>query len=712
MSFPAVVVSWGTTETGHRGLTRSLLPPHRMSRIITHSTPVWCDDGPNANVKIDHLSVLRPKKKKKKAKSAKAEKEKEEREEKEEKEEKEERGGNNAPGDNPNDTEMLEVYNPETETHADSLNYSDDFANQHPLMSSFNNLEMSRGSNALEQSGMSVSFRDHPVSALEESYNTAPVGKRRGGKLPPRPVSASSKAFNIYSTMPNRKSATGEVIRPSTAGSSGGLTKSMFFNDLRPTSAVTAPNAPSKTAELFFGDDVVSKKKGADKRRKSMVVGSITGLSRLREFEKIANDNKKIVKNMDDVVAYYNKDAWEEDRREQIGRMRRNRKFPPKTPPNHAVTLQGMREMGDFARTNSAQIEEWEKKMEIRLKAEKLQSIGRGTDAAEMKRKAQKKKDQKRAKVQAKKDYLETKRKEREDEEREKVQIERKEHDMTSTARTEMAARKGLAHAAGIFTRVIAVNEQARQQAARDLTLMAQVATKELLKHLKDAKVKSERKGSVKIETEGIKRVRRTLVQEHHDQVYKSLIHGETKKPEKKAMRNRRIDSSDFLENALKVIGQTDNDSEGEMEGEEEGKKGRSFKRGEVVAGGEHAYQQPKLMEGEIMKVRSVTEGEVEVAGQLKFFECTLNVEVVSEEEIEVRCELGGMEGDERVCILVQKVPKLIIVERESAVEYARNLVDRLHLVKMKRRIIVQGVERVDGWEKWSLVKDTANLLI
>jgi hypothetical protein len=133
---------------------------------------------------------------------------------------------------------------------------------------------------------------------------------------------------------------------------------------------------------------------------------------------------------------------------------------------------------------------------------------------------------------------------------------------------------------------------------------------------------------------------------------------------------------------------------------------------GQVVAGGEHAYEQPKLMEGMIMKVRSVTEGEVEVAGQLKFFKCTIDVEVISEDEIEVRCELGGMEGDERECILVQKVPKLIIVERESAMEYARNLVKRLHLVKMKRRIIVQGVERVDGWEKWRLEKDNANVLI
>ena len=682
-----------------------------MSRIITHSTPVWCDDGPNANVKIDHLSVLRPKgsKKKKKAKSTTVKKGNDA---------KEAQGDNDTPNvnpsGNPNDTEMLEVYNPETETHADSLNYSDDFANQHPLMSSFNNLEMSRGSNALEQSGLSVSFRDHPVSALEESYNTAPVGKRKGAKPPPRPVSANSKAFNIYSTMPNRKSATGEVIRPSTAGSSGGLTgltKSMFFNDIRPTSAVTAPNAPSKTAELFFGDDA-SKKKGPDKRRKSMVVGSITGLSRLREFEKIANDNKKIVKNMDDVVAYYNKDAWEEDRREQIGRMRRNRKFPPKTPPNHAVTLQGMREMGDFARTNSAQIEEWEKKMEVRLKAEKLQSIGRGTNAAEMKKKAQKKKDQKRAKEKAKKDYLEMKRKEREDEEREKVQSEKEEIDMASTARREMAARKGLAHAAGIFTRIIGVNEEKRQQAAKELALIAQVASRELLRHLKETKVEQKLSSTNKVETDGIKRVRRTLVQEHHDHVYKSFIAGETKKPKPFSSRMRK-NSSDFLENALKVIHiNCGGDSDEELDEEKGGEGSRRNMPGQVVAGGEHAYEQPKLMEGEIMKVRSVTEGEVEVAGQLKFFKCTIDVEVISEDEIEVRCELGGMEGDERECILVQKVPKLIIVERESAMEYARNLVKRLHLVKMKRRIIVQGVERVDGWEKWRLEKDNANVLI
>ena len=151
-----------------------------MSKIITHSTPVWDDRGPNANVKIDHLSVLRPKSKKKTTKKRQPAK-----------------SADGGVHDNPNDSEMLEVFNPETETHADSLNYSDDFANQHPLASSFNGLEMSRGSNALEQSGMSVSFRDHPVSALEESYNTAPLGGRKTpkNKLPPRPISASSKAF-------------------------------------------------------------------------------------------------------------------------------------------------------------------------------------------------------------------------------------------------------------------------------------------------------------------------------------------------------------------------------------------------------------------------------------------------------------------------------------------------------------------------------------
>jgi len=670
-------------RAAHIALENKLLV-ERMSRIITHSTPVWCDDGPNANVKIDHLSVLRPKStKKQKTKKVKAKMTPASQEEK--------------PSDNPNDTEMLEVYNPETETHADSLNYSDDFANQHPLMSSFNNLEMSRGSNALEQSGMSVSFRDHPVSALEESYNTAPVGKRKGRKLPPRPVSANSKAFNIYSTMPNRKSATGEVIRPSTAGSSGGLSKSLFFNELRPTSAVTAPNAPSKTAELFFGDEA-SKKKVPDKRRKSLVVGSITGLSRLREFEKIANDNKKIVKNMDDVVAYYNKDAWEEDRREQVGRMKRYRKFPPKTPPNHAVTLQGMREMGDFAKTNSAQIEEWEKKMEIRLKAEKLQSIGRGTDAAEMKKRTAKKKAQRAQKIQAKKDYLEMKRKEREEKEKEEVESERQLLDMEKAVHREMAARKGLAHAANIFTRVLVVNEERRQQAARELTLVAQIATKELLKHLRDVKLKRNMEGftrdrsrSVKIETDGIKRVRNTLRQEHTDNMYMSLISGEGKKPMKK--KNKRTDTSEFLENALKVLAQSI--------------------KGDVVPGGLTPYEQPKLMDGVELKIRSFTEGEVTVGGQLKFFNCTVDVEVISEDSIKVTCQLSELgTSDESVCTMIQKVPKLVVVERGSAEEYAGNLVARLKLVKMKRRVVRQGVERVEGWERWRLEKDTENKLI
>lgn len=669
-------------------------------------------------MKIDHLSVLRPKSKKKTTKKRQPAK-----------------SADGGVHDNPNDSEMLEVFNPETETHADSLNYSDDFANQHPLASSFNGLEMSRGSNALEQSGMSVSFRDHPVSALEESYNTAPLGGRKTpkNKLPPRPISASSKAFNIYSTMPNRKLATGEMIRPSTAGSIGGVgvgvitTKDQFFNQLRPTSAVTAPNAPSRTAELFFGDDLSPRKEGTENRRKSMVVGSITGLSRLREFEKIASDNKKIIKNMDGVVAYYNANDWEEDRREQIGRMKRNRKFPPKTPPNHAVTLQGMKEMGNFARTNSAMIEEWERNMEVRLKAEKLQSIGKGQSAETMKRKAKKKKNMIRRKERAKKEHMERKRMEREREEKEKVESERNLLDMVTTAKREMAARKGLATAASKFTKILVINEEKRRQTAKELFLIAQVAANEFLKVLKEDKLKAkaQRNGSfvkVKVpgqghrtETENIKRVRNTLVQEHNDNMYKNLIRGGKGKKEKR--KRERTATNDFLENALNLIAKSAHGEELEDDIDPDSPVLKSRSRmgdlgQDIVVGGDMPYSQPKIMDGVSRRVRSVTEGEVEVAGQLKFFDCVIDVAVVSEDEIEVVCEIKGMEGDEGVCRKMQKIPRLVVVERNSALEYGRNLVDRLFLEKRKRRVVRQGIERVEGWEDWELVKDEGNLLV
>ena len=106
----------------------------RMKRIITHSTPVWSNDPPNSAIKIDHQSVLRPKSRggtarRRKGTSKKVEEEKEESKEAKEKKEEEESKFN------PNDSDNLGEFNPETETNADSLQYSDDFANLHPLAS-------------------------------------------------------------------------------------------------------------------------------------------------------------------------------------------------------------------------------------------------------------------------------------------------------------------------------------------------------------------------------------------------------------------------------------------------------------------------------------------------------------------------------------------------------------------------------------------------
>ena len=153
-------------RAAHVALENRLLI-ERMKRIITHSTPVWSNDPPNSAIKIDHQSVLRPK-----SRGGDSARKKKGGEEKEESKY------------NPNDGDDLGEFNPETETNADSLQYSDDFANLHPLASSANNLEMSRGSNALEQSAVSVTFKE---PNLEESYATAPVGRPLSKKLlPPR----------------------------------------------------------------------------------------------------------------------------------------------------------------------------------------------------------------------------------------------------------------------------------------------------------------------------------------------------------------------------------------------------------------------------------------------------------------------------------------------------------------------------------------------
>ena len=150
-----------------------------------------------------------------------------------------------------------------------------------------------------------------------------------------RPNSASSKAANIYSTMPRGMKGDVPLKRPNTANP----IKCNGREELaRPMSAATAPLAILGGGNVEDMETAKADLLGGGKRRKSMTVGSVTGLSRLRNFEKIAADNQKIIKNMDTIVAYYNKDDWETDRRNQVARMKRFAKFHAKKHPHAEVS--------------------------------------------------------------------------------------------------------------------------------------------------------------------------------------------------------------------------------------------------------------------------------------------------------------------------------------------------------------------------------------
>ncbi|GMH50958.1 hypothetical protein TL16_g00911 [Triparma laevis f. inornata] len=675
----------------------------RMSRIITHSTPVWSSDPPNSAITIDHQSVLRPKRKggKRKTTTKKLAKEKKSEEKGEEEESK----------FNPNDGDNLGEYNPETETNADSLQYSDDFANLHPLASSTNNLEMSRGSNALEQSAVSVTFKE---PNLEESYATAPVGRPRGSKklLPPRPNSANSKAIKIYSTMPNRVRGGVTLPRPNTAGvdSSGVMLGMGGVEDLettRPKSAATAPLA------ILGGGDYegmeTAKAKLLEKRRKSMVVGSVTGLSRLRNFEKIAADNQKIIKNMDTIVAYYNKDDWEEDRRNQVSRMKRFAKFHAKKHPHAEVIKQGKKEMFAFAKDNEAKVEEWEKMMEIRLKNEALQRIGKDDAAADLIKKAKAKKKMQKTKERKKREQIEKRRRDREEAEQREKEKEDKEAQLEEVVRRELAARKGLAAAASKFNNVLVRNEAKRKQAHKELAMLATVATSEMMKTMRNNGGSSKGLG----DAPGIKKMRKTLIQQHQDALIDRIVKKEKDRGDPSLHgTHQRSNTSDYLMKSLSLmdtLGSSERPghhfvTESDREFMSASPDSKALERG-----GARVFDQPKLMEGKQTKIRCYVEDVVEVAGQLRFEDCTVDVEVISEEEIMASVDAGGEVG---VLTFSQRVPMLIICDREAAEGYTRSFVDRLKIVRNKKRVERLGVISIKGWEDFKLEKDLSNTLI
>jgi hypothetical protein len=73
------------------------------------------------------------------------------------------------------------------------------------------------------------------------------------------------------------------------------------------------------------------------------VVGSISGLSRLRQFERIAKDNEKIVHHMSAIGAYYSNSDMAEDRQKQLDRMERFKKFRTKKGANAKIAKAGLK---------------------------------------------------------------------------------------------------------------------------------------------------------------------------------------------------------------------------------------------------------------------------------------------------------------------------------------------------------------------------------
>ena len=702
----------------------------RMSRIITHSKPVWCNEGPNSAIKIDHLSVLRPIKNRITTKNKKVDNE-------------------SLNSDN------LNVYNPETdasEAPADSWQQQQQKSTDIQDLALSFNLEVSRGSNSkLDTSAVSITFRDHPIAALEESYVTAPVGSKKKSigrlSLPRRPISASSKAFSIYSSMPRGKSAKGQdcVPRPSTAGPSQGRRNSRLgtaatATDLRPRSASTAPPLAvvSRRGKDFFVGTGGSQKDSEKVARKGMNVGSITGLSRLRHYEKIAADNKKIIRNMDAIVAYYNKDDWEEDRKNQIARMERFKKFRTTKDRNGKIMKAGLKEMMTFAKKNEKKIREWEESMEVRMKNEALQRVGKGKEyEAAKKRKARRDTQMERKNQKMKKEYIEQKRREREEEEKKRTEEEEEavRARVSDAARRELLARRGIARAASKFSDILVEVEEKKKHAAKQLSLMASIASRECLKHLQK---RSSRDFS---DADGIKMVRKTLVQGHHDQLIDNYIRSEQAKGAGKGGNSAKGGTTtDYMDEALEFLARNgrispvgnnmyEDESKEGSGGAEGGSKGQE-NDGDFVVGGEQVFDQPKLIDGRSMNIKCFREGDIVVSGQAKTFASTVSVSVESAEEIMVVVEYtddfgelddamasnGGKQVNTRArprqIRMRQKVPKLAVVERDAGISYAETFIGRLQIVKRKKREIIQGKEAISGWMDWKLEVDDSNSMI
>ncbi len=727
----------------HIALENKLLV-ERMKRIITHTKPVW-DDGPsNSSIKIDHQSVLRP------IKTSKS---------------KPGKGGAKAkpgvtqsgpppsaaqrpvsataaaaaaltPAEPPSELDLnaqdkLTVYEPATASAHDavdapaSLEYSDDFQindndQLNPLNSSHNVLEMSRGSNALECSAVSVRFGENKVLNLDESYatHTGAVGNSNN-TMPAdsvRPKSATA-AGRKPSLLPHQRRPSAR--RPSTATSrresDGGAGKGVLS---RPASAATAPGG--MTLQVDDDDDTFENRSHleAEMKRRSSVVVSISGLARLRKFERIAADNEKIVNYMSNVGAYYSNSAWEEDRKKQMDRMERFRKFHRKKGAHDAFKKEGLKSMYAYADQNKSKIDAWEKKMEGRKNNESLQRAATSAKL-KMQKSASLRENKRKEDERLKMEFLEVRRKEKEAEEASRLENEKKiNFHVNYQVKTVTAARKGIAMAASVFNRVLVRNEEKRAAAQRELLLLAHAATTTVMKSICVNKT-DEQQGGIHA-SDKIERIRKTLVQSNQDAAMDAMIIANKGKEQNKQRASKYQEKSrdDYLERALMLLvtqlGGTREQLLGldplEPESEEDGKSGKiRFSPGKPITakdkrGGKTSWDQDPLMDWERYSIRLVREGDY--TGDKKL-ECRVLCEVASEEYVKIvlkKCEdedagvikekRGG--GDDQgyeddfvaeddngtMMTIMQRVPKLVIVERETAMSYVRALLNKVTLKK------------------------------
>ena len=364
--------------------------------------------------------------------------------------------------------------------------------------------------------------------------------------------------------------------------------------------------------------------------------------------------------------------------------------------------------MKTFASDNKDKIKEWEEEMEVRLKNDALQRIGKGGAAEELRKKAIKKAKIEKMKKKKKLKYIETRRLEREKAEQEEAVSAENEAQMEEVVRRELAARKGLAFAASRFNNVLVKNEEKRKKASRELTLLATIATAEVLKTMRTQKaLKKDLDPSA---SPGVAKLRRTLVQQHQDNLINRMVQ---KGKATTNRRNSRTDASartrssanDYLESSLQVMAGlssrhllVDGDSS-------------KFGNAGVVTcrGGANAYDQPKLMERERVRMRSFVEGEVEIAGQFRYEDCRVDMEVVSDEDVLVTVKVGGEIG---TLELRQRVPMLVIVERDAAMSYASSFIQRLRIVRRVKRVVRLGEVVEDGWMPFALeIEDGADLI-